>query len=537
MKLFTLTLASLALSAPILYAKVYDITLTNADTYTQCDVKYRGSRTKFIGKDKNGKVQTVEVPSSRILTMREVEEVAAPAPTPAPAPEAEKPAAQTEQAPQEEKKSEAPAEAEAKPAVAPAPAAPAEAQPATEGAEPAAQDDGQAQNATLRLREKLAQIDSEYAGLREPSKSLARRVSYIRERIVNSLDKLDKQALKVAELQDVFNKAGRGEYTFEFGSEEQRSQYVRDGEAAYKAMLIDMKEKPGARKVGGIDKFEIMRERYQGIPEYREAYSWYIKTLRALDKKWNGMLTKEEKKRKGYQPAKKEAMNAADTAELEKLRASFEADGEDIAAVWFNPRPRNIQMLKLACHKVNDALRRNQGTTLDEAVGTVPSLLTQFWSSMDEARRHMMEGQLDQAEETLKKDASYDLLRRMRTNIFPSDYRNPVMEQHKKLEDEIRTRKRNVRNTMTKLEREASVLERDTGSAEAQIDALLEEIQREKSLDAGENTVAMEESMNEPEEGDAQAGEKTEEKAEEKPQEEGASPEAAPENGEGAPKA
>ncbi len=510
MKLFPLTLAALVLSAPVLHAKVlYNITLTNADTYTQCDIKYRGSRTKFVGKDKSGKMQTIEVPSSRILNVREV----APEPTPAPAPEPEKkettkPAADETPANTD---AETPVSAEegaseAKPADTPA----AEAQPAEPEQEaPAAKDDGQVQNASLRLREKLAEIDKEYSTLRAPSPSLTRRLNYTRERINRSLDTLDKQALKVAELQEEFNKAGRGEFTFEFGTEEQRSQYVRDGEAAYKAMVIDMKEKPGARKVGGIDKFEIMRDRYQGIPEYKEAYDWYIRTLKSLDKKWRKMLDKEKKRRKGLPDAKKTAMANADTAELESLRKAFAADGEDIAAVWFNPRSRNLEMLELACHKVNDALRRNQNVQLDAAVGTIPSLLTQFWTAMDEARQQMMQGQLDQAEDTLKKNASRDVLRGMRSNIFPEEYRAPIMEQHKKLEDEIRARKRNVRNNMSKLEREASMLERSTGSAEAQINALLEEIQREKNLDAGENTVAMEESMNEAEEGDDTKAEET----------------------------
>ncbi len=502
MKHLPLILAALALSSPVLQAKVFDITLTNADTYTQCDIKYRGSRTKFIGTDKNGKVQTVEIASSRILNIREVEpevkEEPKPAPAPAEEPRAEeKPAADTP-APAEaeaEKPADAAAPAETKPADEPK----AEEKPAEE-ASPGSPTDGQAQNASLRLREKLAEIDREYAGLRAPSKSLSRRMSYTRDRIVSSLDKLDEQALKVAKLQDEFNKAGCGDFVFEYGSEEQRSQYVRDGEAAYKAMVIDMKEKPGARKVGGLDKFEIMRERYQGIPEYKEAYAWYIKTLKALDIKWNKMLDKEEKQRKRLQPAKKSAMNEADAEELEKLAAEFEKDGENISNVWFNPRKRNMQMLKLACNKVKDALRRNQNVQLDEAVGTVPSLLGELWAAMDESRRLLIEGQLDQAEDTLKKAQSYDKLRAMRVDIFPRDYREPVMAQYKKLEDEIRTRKRNVRNTMTKMEREASQLERSTGSAEAQINALMEEIMREKNLDAGTNTVDMEQSMNEPEE-------------------------------------
>ncbi len=500
MKHFPLILAALAFSVPSLYAKVYNITLTNADTYTQCQIKYKGSSTKFVGKNKKGEVKTLVVPSSQILTMKEVAEEkpapAAEAPKPAPAapeavPAAEGPKAEGDTPAASEEKKEEGAAAEEQPAPAPA-----------EG-EQQAQDDGQAQNASLRLREKLTGVDNAYAELRAPSKALSRRVSVTRERIVNSLDKLDKQALTVAELQGQFNQAGHGEFTFDIVSTEQRSQYQRDGEAAYQAMVIDMNEKQGARKVGGLDKFEIMRSRYQGIPEYKQAYEKYIRTLKALDKKWTKMLATEEKRRKSAQAAKKAAMADDDEKELEALRASFEREGEDIAAVWYNPRPRNIAMLKSACNKVAGALRHNESTKLDDAVGTIPSLLNQFWEAMDNARRHMVAGELDQAEDVLKKDGSYDVLRRMRADIFPSDYREPIMEQRKKLEDEIRDRKRDSRNIKTKLEHEASALERAAGSAEAQMNALLEEIQRERDLDAGENSVAMEASMSEPEEGEA----------------------------------
>ncbi len=490
MKHLPLILAALALSVPAVQAKVYDITLTNATTYTQCQVKYRGNTTKFVGKDKKGNLQTVEVPSSRILNMREVEEEVAapePAPAPAPAPAAEAPAEQPAAAPEAEEGK--PEEGEA--------ATEGEAAPAEEA--PAIVDDGQAQNASLRLREKLATVDAEFAALRAPSKGITRRMEFTRGRITSSLDKLDKQSLSVAELQKEFNQAGRGDFSFTV-SEEQRTQYEREGKAAYKAMLIDMKEKPGARKVGGIDKFEIMRDRYQGIPEYKEAYNWYIKTLHSLDKKWTKMIANEEARRKSAQPAKKSAMAQADKQELAVLREAFAAEGENIASVWFNPRPRNMEMLRLAHNKVKDALRRNENVELNEAVGTVPSMLSQTWEAMDKARQLMVEGNLSQAEDVLKQDASFEVLNNMNKSIFPQEFSEPVKQQRKALEKEILNRKRGVTSAKQKLERAASELQRSTGSAEAQINALLEDIQREKNLEAAENTVAMEASMQDPDE-------------------------------------
>ncbi len=509
MKHFPLILAALALSCPLLQAKVYDITLNDATTYHQCHIKFQGSNTKFVGIDKNGKEQTVTVPSSRILNIREVEEEQAddpePAPAPTPAPkaednkpeqpqEADKPAADEGAAPAEEAKADKPAE----PQPGEAKAAEVDKGDAASQDEAAPEEDGQAQNASLRLREKLKNAEAAYAELRAPSKSLQSNARAAKQAIVRSLDKLDRQALAVAELQNEFNQAGSGEFAFEIVSDEQRTQYERDGKAAYEAMVIDMKEKPGARKVGGIDKYEIMRERYQGIPEYKEAHKWYGTTLQALNRKWTKMLANEEQRRKNAPAAKKSAMAEDDRKQMEQLRAHFEKEGEDIAAVWYNPLKRNLAMLTSANNKAKEALRRHEMSKLDPAVGPVPDLLHDFWKNMDEARRLMVQGDLEQAEEALKKDESLRKLTRLNRNIFPNEYRTPLTQQHQALEKEIRERQRKTDNVKRKLEREASALERAAHSAEAQIDALLEDIQREKDLDSGENTVVMETSIEEP---------------------------------------
>ncbi len=500
MKHLPLIFAALALAVPALGAQLYDITLSNSEKYTQCQLRYKGSSvTKFTGTNKKGKVVTKEVATSSILSMREVK--AKPA-----APKAEKKAADKKAEREPEKKTEtaveepnseegaasgdASKEEEAK--TEPAPAAP----------EPAAEEEtaSHTQNATLRLRAQLENAEKEYAELSKPSSMLAHSFERLKTSIGEKLDKLDANALEVATLQQEYNRAGTGDFQFTIVTRDQREQYLRDGAAAYKAMVIDMQEKPGARKVGGIDKFELMRERYQGIPEYKSAYEWYVRTLKALDKKWKKMLEKEESRRKNLQAAKKSAMDEADQAEFEKLRQQFEADGEDIGSVWYNPRPRNMRMLRGACTKVYDALRRNAEAKLDPAVGTVPALLKQFWDTMDEARQLMISGQLDQANDKLKNDPSYDLIRRLKATIFPQDYREPMMAQRAALQKEILERQRTRRTVKTKLDRQASTLERSTGSVTAQINALVEMIRNEKDADSGDNTVNMEDSMNEEEE-------------------------------------
>ncbi len=511
MKNLSLLIAALALTIPAVQAKVYDITLNNADKYTQCQVKYKGSSTtKFSGKNRKGQIVTLEVKTSSILLMKEVEEEEAPAPAadtkPAPEKATKGDSAPTDNDAQagETPKGEADADAAEKPADKPADAE--EKKPG--GEQPAAEEEAaasgplgdQVQNSSVLLRKRLDGIEEELKGVRAPSLALQRNIENTRRNVTKSLEELDKLALRINELQKEYNEACMGDYAFTIVTKEQRDQYVRDGKAAHKAMVIDMKEKPGARKVGGLDKFEIMRVRYQGIPEYKESYAWYIKTLQTLEKRWGKQLEKEQARRKSLQPAKKADMAEADAKAFDKLSEEFKKDGEDIDEVWYNPNKRNLRMLNHAHNRVSDTLRRNEQVELDPAVGTVPALLEQFWDAMDKARDLMIVGSIEEAEKLLDEDTSFRQLVKLKSTIFPNDYRRPLMEQHQDIEKEIKKRARAQRSLQRKLEQQASTLERAIGNANAHIDALLADIEREKSDDTGENTVDMKQSMQEGEE-------------------------------------
>ena len=267
---------------------------------------------------------------------------------------------------------------------------------------------------------------------------------------------------------------------------------MRDGEAAYKAMRIDMKEKKGRRKVAGLDKFEIMRERYQGIPEYKQAYEWYVKTLYALQKKWTAMHNKEENARKRLSADKKSLRQRQDNAEYEDIAAKLKEDGDDIATVWFTPPARNLKMLSISVNKVKDAIRRNEDRPLDDEVGTVPSLITQFWDNMDKVRMSMVTGDLEAAEKQLRENGAYPIIMRLKNYILPNEYRTPIVEQYKATQKEIQTRMRGYNNLKRSLERATASLDRVTASAEAQIDSATAAVQKELDSDVGDNTMEVE---------------------------------------------
>lgn len=487
MKKTSLFLSLLALSVSMAQAApVYTITLTSAERFTDCSVIYKsGDTTKFRGKNKAGKTITKEVPNSSIIMMRVSEQAepekpaATPAPVTEPAPAPTAPAAEA-----------APSE----PATPPAPEEKAETKPTTP-AEPQVairSDHNAAKDATLRLRGKLAAIDTELAKITKPSRALISQTTNVKRQVTRQLEKMDKSALEVAKLQEDFIRAGAADFTFDKVSNEDRDRYQRDGEAAYKAMRIDMKEKKGRRKVGGLDKFEIMRDRYQGIPEYKQAYAWYIKTLHDLQKKWTRMHDKEFAARKRLIPDKRSAMEILDKRQYEKLAAKLKEEGDDIAEVWVVPPPRNLKVLSMCVNKVKSAIRRNEGQELHEAVGTVPSLLQQYWANMDEVRMAMVTGDLEGASKKLENNAAYKIIVALNQNLLPSEYREPIKDQHRDTQKEITKRLREYRILKSKLERETAILDRETANAEAQIENAMSAIQKEQDLDTGENTMELE---------------------------------------------
>ena len=463
-------------------AQMYTITLTTAERFTDCTVAYKSSSTtKFTGKDKNGKQVTREVPTSSIIMMREVTN-AGPDMEEIPTIPSEEPAAQPTAQPEPptaEGDAAAPAEGEQ-----PAPIA--------DGNVSQREGEDKAKDATLRLREMITALDTEMAKISKPSRSLESQVSQAKRRVTSQLEDMDKRALEVARLQDEFNKAGAEDFTFDKVSHDQRTQYVRDGEAAYRAMKIDMKEKKGRRKVAGLDKFEIMRERYQGIPQYAEAYQWYVKTLYALQKKWTAMHKKEEAIRQRLQPDKRALRTRQDDAEYKDIEAKLREEGDDIAKVWVVPPTRNLKMLTNSVNKVKDAIRRNEDRPLDKEVGTVPALLEEYWAAMDEARMAMITGNLEGAQDILQKNKSYETIVRLKSYLLPNEYRTPIMEQHKEMEKAIRNRGRKYADQKRMLERATAALDRMTASANAQLESAMSAVQRELDSDAGESTMEVE---------------------------------------------
>ena len=341
------------------------------------------------------------------------------------------------------------------------------------------------------LRKKVEQIDAGLASISKPSRYLVSSCTRIKQYAEKELKELDELSSKVTSLTEMFNNAQTGEFTFTEVSDEDRDKYQRDALAAYNALLTDMKETKGRRKVAGLDKFEIMRERYQGIEEYKKAYEIYIKTLKQLEKHWDKMLTKEEKRRARYNEKRRQSLEAADMEQYEELAAYFKKDGEDIAKVWYNPIPTNLRMLQNCCNKLKDALRRSDFNKLEPEVGKVPQMIQQFWEMMDQARQHMINGEFETARKVMRESEVNREIARLRSYLLPNEYRDPMAAQSRELENEISKRERARNNEKRELDRAVSALERKQRSLESRLVSILESIEEEKARDVGHDSAVM----------------------------------------------
>lgn len=467
-------LTLLLCTAPLYAAPSYTIRLSNSARYTECTINYKGATdTKFRGKDSAGKQVELVVPTSSIILMKEEEQE-----EPKPVAEEETPEAA------EEKKAEGTDEAaEAAPAQEETVGELKEETPIADGNLEQSKDIHKAKDETLRLRQKLEQIDTQMATLQKPSSALQNMSKNTKTRVTKNLADMDKLVQEINELQEKFNQTGSGDFSFDIVPVEDRDKYAKDGKAAYKAMIVDMKEKRRSRKVGGLDKFEIMENRYQGIPEYPAARAAYLKTVRTLEKQWGKLRKAEEGKRKSMAPERKARMLEADQEELDKLEAYFKKHGEEIAQVWYNPSKRNLKMLQNCVNKAEDVLRRSDKVKEDEHTGKVTELIKKYWEVMDEVRRKMVTGDLEGADKLLDEDKTYREIVRLRTNLLPTEYSTPIKEQHKAISDEIKKRARDFRSIKMLLERKTSQLDRSIAGAESQIDNVLSTISQEKDME------------------------------------------------------
>ncbi len=340
-------------------------------------------------------------------------------------------------------------------------------------------------NLTHKLRSQIEEIDKQFALIKDPSSLIISTIKSRKSYIERSLTRIDKLALELSELQEEFNQTSTGSYNFECETDEVRFKYTNDGSAALNSLLNDLKERNYNRKALGLNKFEAFRKNFMGIDGYLEAYKIYAYNIIGLQKKWEKMLSTEVKKRSRYNDKKLEAALVAEEEDTEKMEHALEAAGYDITKDWFNPDSKNTILLKRMIVRSTRAMRDIESSAKEsdkEGTGAVSPLIVDFWAKMDETREMMITGNLSGAKETLSSDPCFDKVLKLNRDLLPEDYCAPMRNDYRDLRNEIDNRLRNQSKLEYRLESKNNYLEREVDSAQSQIQAVLEEIEKELAL-------------------------------------------------------
>lgn len=463
MKRTLITLALTACLGTLASAKqLYNITLSNSEQYTECALTIQSDTdTTFRGKDAAGKLVTKAVSNSEILQL-----------DPIPAkPKAEK--AKKAEAPKEEPK------AEEKPAE-----TPSAAEEDGDGEEPAAEPEKKTagdkgyEEIKADLDKMLAEADQRVAAITKPKFSLERRLKRLHELVEKRLPDIEKECQELAEIRKDLAEVVGEPFQFTKVTPDQRDLFVKEGKALYDAMVAEMKNKKG-RKVGGLDKFEELREGYQGLAEYKDAYRLYLETLKDLQKKWTKLRDAEDRKRAKLAGQRREAMDKEDDKEIAKVTKMLKDQNLDYDTTWVNPSPHNAKMLENCVNRVTDVLRRSDNDKKDENTGKVSDMLGKAWDDMDKAKAALDKGDAKKASDILKKSDALKSITRLNRNVFADKYRKPLLEQRQDLETAIRDCERSLQSETRRLTGATTKLERTVENLERQIESMLRDLDRE----------------------------------------------------------
>lgn len=341
------------------------------------------------------------------------------------------------------------------------------------------------QNLIHKLQQQIDEIDKQFTQINDPSSLLVGMLKSRKSRIEEYLVRINELAVDLAALQEEFNETNTGAYEFTAASDEERFKYTIEGTAAYNAMMNDLKEKNFARKALGLNKFEAFEETFKGIEGYTEAYKIYVYNVDGLQKKWAKALATEQKKRERYNEKKLELTENADDKELEVMSRKAEAAGYNMSDAWYNPSIKNVVMLEAMTQRATRTMREIEYRKKDKAlkgIGKTSPLIVEFWAKMDEARDLMVTGNLAAAKKIIDEDPCFNNLLRLDHRLLPEEYCSPLRDESNQLKAEINKRSNSKRNLENQLENKIITLERNVGNAQSQIDAILEEIDKELAL-------------------------------------------------------
>lgn len=366
-------------------------------------------------------------------------------------------------------------------------------------AEENAAEEPSANDVIAASRKKLEQVDQAYASLKAPGRLIQSRYPSLMEDVNNHIKKMEEAKNEVdaqaAKKQDI----NAAEYVFSIVMPEDRDKYEREASELAKRVMTLLSAKQESSLIEGLRQFEIMRESYQGHPQYKEALSLYQKTINKLEKKWSALREAMRRERQKWQQKRLDQQVEAETIQYETLSRKMEADDRNIEEDWFVPKVSNSVMLDRALDRVKRA--KSQQNRYADTTVNVPELMQKFWATMDSYKALMSEGKLDEAVDGMTNNETYREILGLGRYCLPENYKEDIRKQYENMREEIRRRQNEMRAVARTETSAVSAFERESRYVETRISSMVEMIENEKEEEARrEEEAARERELKEEEE-------------------------------------
>lgn len=319
------------------------------------------------------------------------------------------------------------------------------------------------------LRKKEEAVDRAFAALQKPNRTLT--ASYTRhvEEVKERMKKLEtcRDELKVSKER---LQAGVEEYAFNIVPENERYTYEVEGNELVKNVLGLLNSKSEPVQVEGLQKFEQIRDSYQGIPLFAEAQEAYQKVVGKFEKKWVSQQEALKRERQRLSPSRLEQVNDSEQKAYDKLAQKMAQQQLNIDEDWFLPKSNNSLMLVQAVTRVSRVKSSIQYARTATPVD-IPALLHRFWEEMDETLALMNAAQLDEAYKKLQDSQPYRELMAQGRKL-PENVKEGIRNQAEEMRVEIRKQQTNMRNRERDTARAASAFERERRNLETRIERI-----------------------------------------------------------------
>ena len=407
----------------------------------------------------------------------------------------------------------------------PAPAAAEDESAEGEEAPAAAEEEKEASAADIiaALKKRKEEIDRLFADLAKPNKSTTQMYNRHVEEVKERVKKMEEIKTQMDELEAKQRNSGGVEYIFSTVPEDERYKYETEGNELATKTLNALNGKSEAAQIEGLRLFEMLRETYQGLPQFKEANAIYQKLVSKFEKKWSTLLDNIKRERQKWPASRKDKVTEGEQAQYDYFVRKFEGEKRDVEEDWFLPRPNNALLVDKALARARRAKTVMQNRTLEDG-GKVPELLHLFWANMDEVRDLMVAGKLEEAYDKSGDDKSGRELLGMNRYMLPESVKEGIRKESDALRNEIRKRQGEARSLDRDITRVRTSFEREVRYLEARMDRMLDTLlaAKDDEVHRAEEAAAREAEIKEQQEREAaeaaEDDEDDDEAADEKPE-------------------